>query len=116
MKSPNWTRNKRATKNLMNGDDNCFQYALTVALNYKNIENHPERIPNIKPFIDKYNWKDIDFSAHQNSQEESESQKILWWFDYGKFERNNETIPFNILYVPRNKKEIGVAYQSKYNR
>ena len=77
MKSPNWTRNKRATKNLMNGDDNCFQYALTVALNYKNIENHPERIPNIKPFIDKYNWKDIDFSAHQNSQEESESQKIL---------------------------------------
>ena len=36
--------------------------------------------------------------------------------DYGKFERNNETIPLNVLYVPRNEKEIGVAYQSKYNR
>ena len=110
MKSPNWTRNKRATKNLMNGDDNCFQYALTVALNYKNIENHPERIPNIKPFIDKYNWKDINFFAHQNSQEESEKSKNIMMIDYGKFEQNNETIALKTLYVPHNKNEIGVAY------
>ena len=41
----------------------CFQYSITAALNHQNIENHPERISNIKPFIDKYNWKGIDFPA-----------------------------------------------------
>ena len=36
--------------------------------------------------------------------------------DWKKFERNNKTIALNILYAPHNKKEIGVAYNSKYNR
>ena len=27
----------------------------TVALNYEEIESHPEKISNIKPFINKYN-------------------------------------------------------------
>ena len=34
----------------------CFQYAVTVALNYGEIELHPETASNIKPFINKYNW------------------------------------------------------------
>ena len=33
-----------------------------------------------------------------------------------KVEQNNKTIALNILYVPHNKKEIGVACGSKYNR
>ena len=32
--SPEWLKNKEATINPKNNDDNCFQYALTVALNY----------------------------------------------------------------------------------
>ena len=36
--SPKWLKNKRATTNPENNDDNCFQYALTVALNHQNIE------------------------------------------------------------------------------
>ena len=53
-------RNKRAAIKPKNGDDdNCFQYASTVALNYQNIEDHPERISNTEPFIDKYYWKGI---------------------------------------------------------
>ena len=55
--SPRWLRNKRTTINPQNNDDNFFQYASTVALNYNEIENQPERISNIKPFIDQYNWK-----------------------------------------------------------
>ena len=43
IESPEWLKNKRATINPKN-DDNCFQYAITVALNHQNIENHPERI------------------------------------------------------------------------
>ena len=104
IKSPKWIRNKRATINSKNEDDNCFQYTLTVAFNYQNIENNPERIPNIKPFIDKYKWKDIDFSVHQNSQEQYENSIKIMMIDYGKFEQSNETIALNILYVPYNKK------------
>ena len=59
--SPEWLINKRASINPQDEDDNsCFQYAITVALNHQNIENHPERISNIEPFINQYNWKDID--------------------------------------------------------
>ena len=34
-----------------------FQHVLTVALNYIEIVSHAERDPNIKPSINKYNWK-----------------------------------------------------------
>ena len=35
--SPKWLTNKKATINPKNNDDKCFQYALTVALNYEQI-------------------------------------------------------------------------------
>ena len=57
--SPKWLKNKKATINLKNNDDKCFQYALTVALNYQNIEKDPQRITKIKPFIDQYTWNEI---------------------------------------------------------
>ena len=53
--SPEWLKNKKATTNPKNNDDKCFQYALTVVLNYEQIKKDPQRIPNIKPFIDLYN-------------------------------------------------------------
>ena len=82
-------------------DDRCFQYAATVALNYGKIKNHPERIKDIKPFIDKYDWSDINSPSHKE--------------DYTEFEKNNKTISFNVLYVPHNSKKIRHAYKSKYN-
>ena len=87
IKSPEWILNKRATINPKNKDNKCFQYSITVALNHQNIENHPERISNIKPFIDKYNWKGIDFPAGIK--------------DWKKFEENNKEVALNILYVPQ---------------
>ena len=39
-----------------NNIDKCFQYAVTVALNYKQMENHPERISENKSFINQYDW------------------------------------------------------------
>ena len=63
IKSPELILNERATINPKNKDNKCFQCSITVALNHQNIENHPEKISNIKPFIDKYNWKGIDFPA-----------------------------------------------------
>ena len=40
-----------------------IQYAVTVALNHREIGKDPQRISKIKPYIDKYNCKDTDFSA-----------------------------------------------------
>ena len=43
--SPEWTKNKKATINPKNKkDDKCFQYAITAALNYQQINNHPKNI------------------------------------------------------------------------
>ena len=55
----------------------------------------------IKPFIDKYNWKEIEFP----------SQGKNW----KKFESNNKSIALNILYIPHNTEKIRHAYKSKYN-
>ena len=64
------------------------------------LEKNLQRISKIKPFIDQYNWKDIDFPATGK--------------DWKKFELNNE-IALNILYVPHNTRKIHVAYKSKHN-
>ena len=59
--SPKWLKDKKSPINPKNNDHKCFQYAATLALNFDNINNHPEKISRIRPFIDQYNWKDIDF-------------------------------------------------------
>ena len=53
--SPKWLKNKKSTINPKNNDYKCFQYAITLALNLHKINNHPERISKIKPFIEEYN-------------------------------------------------------------
>ena len=72
-----------------------------MSLNHEQIKSHPERISNIKPFIDQYNWKYIDFPSHIK--------------DWEKFESNNKSIALNILHVSHNTKEIRHAYVSKYD-
>ena len=52
--SPDWIKKQKVTINLKNEDDECFQYAVKVALNYGEVESHQERVSNIKPFINKY--------------------------------------------------------------
>ena len=52
---PKWLKNKKPTINHKNNDNNYFQYALTVALNYQNIKKDLQRISKIKPFINQCN-------------------------------------------------------------
>ena len=100
--SPIWTKNKGVTINPKNTkDNNFFQYAITALLNHQNINHNPERISKLKPFINNYNWTDIEFSSHSK--------------DWRKFECNNKAITLNILYVPYNTKEIRQAYISEHN-
>ena len=65
--SPKWLKDKKATVNPKNNDDNCFQYAITAALNHEQIKKDPQRITEIKPFIDKYNWKEIGFPSQRKT-------------------------------------------------
>ena len=104
LNSLGWLPGKKETVNNNNNNYyycyyyyNEFQNALDDALNYQTIEKHLERISKLKPYINKYNWKGINFPATPK--------------DWKKFERNNKTIVLNVLYIPRNTKTIGVAYR-----
>ena len=59
-------KKKKAITSSKNNDDKCFQYAATVALNYQKIKSNPERISKIKLFIERYDWKEINFPSHKN--------------------------------------------------
>ena len=39
--SPDWTKNKKAKINPEDEDNECFQYAATVALNYEELKWNP---------------------------------------------------------------------------
>ena len=97
--SPDSTGNKKATINLENKDNRCFQYATTVALNLDKIEKDPQRVSNLKTFINKYNWDGIKYPS-----------KIDNWITVKK---NNTAIALNILCIT--EMEICPAYISKIN-
>ena len=102
IKSPEWLHTKGVTINPKNTkDNNCFQYAITAALNYQNITNNRQRIYLIKPFVNNYNRKDIEFLSNSK--------------DWKKLECINKAVALNILYVPYNTKEIRQAYISEHN-
>ena len=60
-------------------------------MNYQQINNHPERTSKIEPFINNYNWKETSFPPHKE--------------DWNNFEKNNESIALNVLFVPHNTKK-----------
>ena len=57
--SPDWIKKKEVIINPKNTDDKCFQYVVTVALNYGEIKWNPESVSNMKPFTNKYNLEGI---------------------------------------------------------
>ena len=89
---PDWIKKEKATANPKNKDHKCFQYEVTVALIYEEIELHPERVPNIKPFI-------INYPSNTD--------------DWKTFKKNNPTIALDILYSK--EKEKYPDYISKIN-
>ena len=95
IESPKWLKDKKCTINQKSTDNKCFQYATTLALNINSIDKHHQRISKIKPFIDNYNWNDINFPAAKK--------------DWNKFEVNNKNEALNILYVPFSTKKIKIA-------
>ena len=64
---------------------------LSICFSHEQITIHPERTSKIKPFIDQYNWKEINFPSHKKHWKMSES--------------NNKSIALNVLYIPHNTKK-----------
>ena len=91
LNSLGWLRGKKELIiNNSNNNNNDFQNTLDDALNYQTIEKDPQRISKLKPYINKYNWKEINFPAGSN--------------EWKKFERNNDTVTLNILYLKKGAK------------
>ena len=84
--SPKWLKNKKATINSKNNDDKCFQYALTVALNHEQIKKILIEYQILSLVLICITGK-IYFPLHKK--------------DWKKFELNNKSISFNILYIPK---------------
>ena len=112
--TPGWLEVKKATINPKNKNDNyCFAYATTIAIYHKEIGSHIDRISSkLLEYTYKLDWNGIDFPASTP--------------DYKRFEKFNEDIALNTLYVPfnaeinkeiTNKEIIDVRseYISKFN-
>ena len=76
-----------------------FSICSTVALNYEEIKWNPESVSNIKPLINKYNWKGTNYPSKID--------------DWKTFQKNNLKIDVNILYI--REKEIYPAYILKHD-
>ena len=94
--SPDWIKKKKAAINPKNKDNKCFQYAATVVLNYEEIKWNPERVSNIKPFVNKDNWEEMSYPSKID--------------DWKTFEKNNPTIALNSMYTEE-KKYFQLAFQ-----
>ena len=88
--SPDRIKKQKSNNKSFNKKDNkCFQYAVTVALNYEEIKKGLQRITKIRPFIDKYNCEGINFLSEK--------------YDWKKYQGNNV---LNVLYAKKEKMHL----------
>ena len=99
--TPKWIKKKKATINFKNKDDKCFQYSVTIALNYDEMKINHQRLSRINKFVNRYDWSEINFPSHVA--------------DWKRFELNNNSVPLNVLHIPYGEKTIRHSYKSKYN-
>ena len=72
-----------------------------ISTHHKKIKNNPERILKSRPYINIFNWENINFPPQKQ--------------DFKTFEMNNESIALNILQV-EDQEKISHYYKSKYNK
>ena len=101
--TPEWLKNEKATINPQNTNNAyCFMYAIAIALFHEVLGNNPGRISKkLIEYVNAFNWHDIAFPATYD--------------DYVLFEKLNDVVALNILYVPLNEANICPEYISKRN-
>lgn len=58
---PKWLGSKKAVINPVNEDEECFKWAVIASLHHTEIGRNPNRISQMRPYVDIYNWEDIEF-------------------------------------------------------
>ena len=79
---PDYTANRKAVINPQNDDSECFKWAVIVADRWTDIGSHPEKISNLRKFVNNYDWSGLEFPVSLNQ--------------IGKFEINND-LSVNVL-------------------
>ena len=59
---PAWIKMKKAIINPKNKEDEeCFNWAVIVSLHHEEIGRDPQRISNLEPYANRYNWNGLKF-------------------------------------------------------
>ena len=58
---PDWIAKKKAIINPQNDDEECCEWAVIAAENFKEIGRNPQCIPNLWKFADNYEWFGLKF-------------------------------------------------------
>ena len=59
--SPNWIKSKKTINSINKKDQKCFQFVVTVVLNYEETGKYAEGITKMKSFMNKYKWEEQIF-------------------------------------------------------
>ena len=88
--------------NPQNKDEECFEWAVIVALNHEEIRKDHQRISisRLKSYENQYNWKGLEFPS---------IKKI------NKFDKSNRGITVNVLFSKKKSQNIYAARRSERN-
>ena len=56
---PDYIANRKAVINLQNDDSECFKWVIIAADRWTDIGSHPERISNLRKFVNNYHWSGL---------------------------------------------------------
>ena len=90
IKVPPWIASKKALINPQNTDEECFKWAVIASLHHQDIGKNPDRISPFWRYEDQCNWRGLQFPVAINKID--------------KFEKNNEDIAVNVLYIYSGRK------------
>ena len=71
---PDWIARKKAIINPQNDNEECFKWSVIAALKWADIKCNPERISNLKKFVDNYDWSGLEFPVSIKTLESLKSR------------------------------------------
>ena len=95
---PEWIKRKKAVINPQNKDEQCFKWAVIVALHHEEIKHHSERVSLLEPYENQYNRERLEIPVQPNKID--------------KFEKNNPGIAVNVLFNKKKNQKKNKYIQS----
>ena len=60
IETPDRIKNNKCRINPQNKDNKCLQYSIVIFTHHKEIKNNPERISKSRPYVNNFNWKNVN--------------------------------------------------------